>query len=133
MSKISLKLRAFKMSKQETAGSDGSTATSTTASPAADGSLPVPVKTAPPAPAKDLSTLHDAAKWGDVAATKRLLEGGADVNGLNERGIAPLGVAVGFNRREVVEALLEAGADVMQVGGWWMGCSQQVDRVKPRM
>jgi ankyrin repeat protein len=30
----------------------------------------------------------------------------------NERGISPLGVAVGFNRKPVVALLLDAGADL---------------------
>ena len=33
------------------------------------------------------------------------------------RGITPLGVAVGFNRIAIVEALLEAGADVEKPDG----------------
>lgn len=33
-------------------------------------------------------------------------------NAQNERGIAPLGVAVGFNRLEAVKLLLEKGAQV---------------------
>jgi hypothetical protein len=30
----------------------------------------------------------------------------------NERGISPLGVAVGFNRKDMVQLLLDAGADL---------------------
>lgn len=60
-------------------------------------------------------SLHDAAKVGDVEALKRLLEGGADVNAQDARGVTALGVAVGFNRLPVVTALLEAGADVSKV------------------
>lgn len=33
-----------------------------------------------------MSSLHEAAKWGDVEAGRRLLEGGADVNGLVRAG-----------------------------------------------
>lgn len=57
-------------------------------------------------------TLHDAAKLGDVAALKSMLEGGIDVNAEDGRGVTALGVAVGFNRLPAVKALLEAGADV---------------------
>jgi ankyrin repeat protein len=58
------------------------------------------------------STLHDAAKIGNEAALKRLIEEGADVNEKDGRGITPLGVAVGFNRIPCVKALLAAGANV---------------------
>jgi ankyrin repeat protein len=34
------------------------------------------------------------------------------INAQNERGISPLGVAVGFNQQEIVELLLAAGADL---------------------
>ena len=42
---------------------------------------------------------------------------GADVNQADMRGITPLGVAVGFNRIAIVEALLEAEADVEKPDG----------------
>ncbi|KAG2453934.1 hypothetical protein HYH02_002137 [Chlamydomonas schloesseri] len=65
------------------------------------------------APAKKLiENLHDAAKAGDVEAATRFIEEGADVNALNERGISALGVAVGFNRLEIVKLLLSKGADL---------------------
>ena len=59
-----------------------------------------------------IETLQDAAKAGDVEAAQKLIEGGADVNGKDKRGITPLGVAVGFNKIAVVEELLARGADV---------------------
>lgn len=52
----------------------------------------------------------------------------------NERGIAPLGIAVGFNRAAIVSLLLEKGAQVDRrdpagntvlhyaAGGWWWWC-----------
>lgn len=58
--------------------------------------------------------MHDAAKVGDEASLKRLIEEGANVNEKDGRGISPLGVAVGFNRIACVKALLAAGADVHQ-------------------
>lgn len=91
MGKISAKLRGMKLAPAQAAGA---------AKPSKQ-----------PASA-DMSSLHEAAKWGDVEAGRRLLEGGADVNGLNERGISALGVAVGFNRVPFVELLLDAGADL---------------------
>jgi ankyrin repeat protein len=35
----------------------------------------------------------------------------------NEKAVTALGIAVGFNRKEVVELLIEKGVDVMQVDG----------------
>mmetsp|Transcript_32908 Transcript_32908/g.92157 ORF Transcript_32908/g.92157 Transcript_32908/m.92157 type:complete len:277 (+) Transcript_32908:3-833(+) len=66
-----------------------------------------------PEPA-ELTTLHAAAKAGDAARCRELLEAGEDVNGADARGISPLGVAVGFNRLEVVALLVERGAAVDQ-------------------
>eukprot|EP00877_Chromochloris_zofingiensis_P007586 jgi/Chrzof1/3080/Cz12g11010.t1 len=95
MSKISQKMRSMKVTEEPTSG--------------------IPTKTGPTKPASDsLDTLHDAAKWGDVDALSRLSDHGQDVNEKNDRGITPLGVAVGFNRKEAVAWLLEHGADVAQ-------------------
>jgi len=44
---------------------------------------------------ESISSLHDAAKWGDLEATERLLNEGADVNGV-VRGTGGGGGAVGF-------------------------------------
>ncbi len=59
-------------------------------------------------------SLQDAAKVGDLEALKSMLENGADVNAADDRGITPLGVAVGFNRVPLVKQLLAAGADVQK-------------------
>ena len=56
--------------------------------------------------------MHDAAKVGDVEALKKFIEKGDDVNEQDARGITPLGVAVGFNRIEAVECLLQNGANI---------------------
>ncbi len=57
-------------------------------------------------------SLHEAAKVGDEATLKRLVEEGQEVNAKDRRGITALGVAVGFNRIPCVRCLLDAGADV---------------------
>lgn len=35
----------------------------------------------------------------------------------NDKGVTALGIAVGFNRKEMVELLLQRGADVMLTDG----------------
>eukprot|EP00878_Enallax_costatus_P034286 GHUV01038007.1.p1 GENE.GHUV01038007.1~~GHUV01038007.1.p1 ORF type:complete len:125 (+),score=63.08 GHUV01038007.1:3-377(+) len=96
MGEISAKLRDMRVSGPAAAGGATAAAAAKRSKPASD----------------DISSLHDAAKWDDVDAARRLLESGADVNQLNERGVSPLGVAVGFNRKAFVEMLLDAGADI---------------------
>ena len=58
------------------------------------------------------TNLHEAAKQGNVEKCQELLKGGADANAKDARSITPLGVAVGFNRVDVIKELLQAGADV---------------------
>lgn len=59
-----------------------------------------------------VETIHDAAKVGDVQVVLRFVDSDpTSVNSRDARGIAPLGVAVGFNRLEAIKALLAAGAD----------------------
>lgn len=59
-----------------------------------------------------IESLQDAAKAGDLEAAKKLLDEGASVDGKDKRGITPLGVAVGFNKIQIVEEFLSRGADV---------------------
>jgi ankyrin repeat protein len=61
---------------------------------------------------RKIETLQDAAKAGDVEAAKKLLAEGADVDGKDDRGITPLGVAVGFNKIPIIKEFLEAGPNV---------------------
>ena len=57
--------------------------------------------------------LHLAIESGGTPAVRRLIAGGADVNGReSQRGRTPLILAASRGKREVVEALLAAGADV---------------------
>jgi len=82
------------------------------AAPAVAATKAPPGAAAPPPPAADALPLHAAAKAGDVAGVKALLASGTPPDGRDARGITPLGVAVGFNRGEVVAALLAGGAAV---------------------
>eukprot|EP01024_Parvocaulis_polyphysoides_P040942 TRINITY_DN373_c0_g1_i1.p1 TRINITY_DN373_c0_g1~~TRINITY_DN373_c0_g1_i1.p1 ORF type:complete len:295 (-),score=62.20 TRINITY_DN373_c0_g1_i1:179-958(-) len=63
-------------------------------------------------PADVVKSLHEAAKIGHAEATKKLISEGADINEQDARGVSPLGIAVGFNKVEVIEVLLEGGADI---------------------
>ena len=63
---------------------------------------------------RKIESLQDAAKAGDLEAAKKLLEGSADVNGKDAKGITPLGVAVGFNKIPVIKLFLDTQADVEQ-------------------
>lgn len=59
-------------------------------------------------------TLHDLAKKGDLQGARDLIDqGGVNIDGMNERGVTALGVAVGFNKIDMVRLLLDAAADVM--------------------
>ncbi len=58
------------------------------------------------------SSIWDAAMKGDVRALGRQLSGGADVDGKNENGDAPLGIAAVAGRGEAVTFLLSKGASV---------------------
>lgn len=61
-----------------------------------------------------VSNLHDAAKLGDVESAKKCAAAGKDLNQRNDRGVTPLGMAVGYNKIPFVRWLLDNGADVMR-------------------
>ncbi len=66
-------------------------------------------------PENDATTpnpLHFAAHDGDLAAVKRLVEEGTDVNTFDEIGFTPLHYAAEADRLDVAAYLLEHGADV---------------------
>lgn len=59
--------------------------------------------------------LHNAVMaviMGWINAVKRALESGTDVNAPGKYGYTPLMIAVMWNRTDIVELLLDAGADV---------------------
>lgn len=56
--------------------------------------------------------LRIAARNGDLAAVKKLLEAGVDVNGMSEADCTPLGAAIVGGNIDVVKTLIEKGADV---------------------
>jgi hypothetical protein len=58
----------------------------------------------------------EAVKSGDTRALKALLAAGADVNEQDEQGWTPLNWAAGHGAVEVIELLLEHGADVALTG-----------------
>jgi uncharacterized protein len=58
------------------------------------------------------SGLHAVAQRGDVAALKKKLAGGANVNARDGHGRTPLHVATFAKQREVIRALAAAGADL---------------------
>ncbi|MDG2054318.1 MAG: CotH kinase family protein [Phycisphaerales bacterium] len=63
-----------------------------------------------PKPARPL--LSSAAKDGDIAALKKDIDAGADVNRLDEKGISPLAWAAVMGQDDAVTLLLEANADI---------------------
>jgi len=64
--------------------------------------------------------LRDAAENGDIAATKKLITEGTDVNAADSNGFTPLMVAVQEGHSEVVNILLDLGAvfDVVNKDGF---------------
>jgi ankyrin repeat protein len=67
-----------------------------------------------------LTALVFAAREGDLASTRALLAGGADVNQTTEYGWTPLLTAINNRNYQVARLLIEHGADVnlANKGGW---------------
>ena len=57
------------------------------------------------------NALHCVIVWGDYEAAKTLIAHGINVNQKGEEGYTPLHQACSFGRREIVQLLLESGAD----------------------
>ena len=64
--------------------------------------------------------LHDMAYTGDVKKAMLLLDAGADIDAVDEEfRSTPLGLAARFGKREMVELLLQRGADSNRAGAVW--------------
>lgn len=57
------------------------------------------------------TALHWAAHWDDVALADALLRAGASVDAANDLGVTPLALACGNGGAEMVQRLLQSGAD----------------------
>ncbi len=101
------------------------------------GSLFTSIETAPEAmDAEDLgisqaSELVSAAGSGDIAEVKRLIAGGVDVNERNTRGTTALMSGAFYGHLEIVQALLEAGAnpDARSFMSWPLASAMFEDHV----
>merc|ERR1712125_20380 len=60
-------------------------------------------------------TLHEAAKMGDLKAVQDYLEKKRPLDAQDQKGITPLGYAVGGNRIAVVKLLLDSRANPFSV------------------
>ena len=68
-----------------------------------------------------VGSLHDAAREGDTALIKRLLENGAEIEAKDKDGWTALTSAALHGHRSVVECLLDRGADIeaKDKDGYW--------------
>ena len=58
-----------------------------------------------------MGSLHNAAQWGGLAAVGRHLDSGVAVDLQTKEGISALMIASGNRKKEVVEVLLQRGAE----------------------
>lgn len=58
------------------------------------------------------TTLHTAAKKGNIKAIDRLIEDGEPLNMSDDEGMTPLTYAIAYNQKESFDALVKAGADL---------------------
>lgn len=67
-----------------------------------------------------VTLLHDMAHEGNAAKAQLLIDNGADINSVDEEYCStPLGLAVRFGKEEMVDLLLEAGADTNAARAEW--------------
>jgi len=67
-----------------------------------------------------VTLLHDMAQKGDIEKAALLIDHGADINAIDEEyQSTPLGMAVRWGHKPMVEYLLEKGADVNRSGAAW--------------
>ncbi len=56
--------------------------------------------------------LHEAVLAGDFSLVKKLIDKGADINSENDQSATPICIAAYFNRKEIVQYLIERGVNV---------------------
>src|SRR5689334_13068772 len=64
-----------------------------------------------PRTASETPALHRAVERDDASEVARLIRTGADVKAVNRYGAAPIAVACARGNAEIIEQLLQAGAD----------------------
>lgn len=62
--------------------------------------------------------IHVAVEIGNLEVIKILLSQNPQLNCFNDKGLTPLAIAAGSKRRDIAEALLNAGADVNAIGNF---------------
>ena len=60
----------------------------------------------------ELKALTESYDFGNISRSRRLIKAGADVNVINKYGVTPMFIASQNGYLEIVDLLLEAGADV---------------------
>src|SRR5687767_4593686 len=67
-----------------------------------------------------VTLLHDMAQKGNIQKAELLIKHGADINSVDEEYLStPLGMAARWGHREMVEYLLQQGADPNKSGAIW--------------